>query len=84
MAFIVYRTFDDEAQAIRQLLSDENRTNYRSQALNNGIIHLLNDGRAVEVTTDTRGLWLYGVHESLNDALNYKKHKYASICLEQW
>jgi hypothetical protein len=81
---IVLRMFDEESQEIRQLLSDENRTNHRSQALNNGVIHLLADGRAVEVTTDTRGCWLFGVHESLEIALNYKKHKYQSVQLEQW
>ena len=83
-AFIVLRMFDDESQEIRQLLSDENRTNYRSQALNNGVIHLLADGRAVEVTTDTRGCWLYGVHDSLNDALGYKAKQCEAVRLEQW
>ena len=84
MTLIVYRMFDDESQEIRQLLSDKNRTNHRSQALNNGVIHLLADGRAVEVTTDTRGCWLYGVHESLADALGYKTKQCDAVRLEQF
>lgn len=84
MKFTVYRMFDDESKKISQLLSDENRTNYRSQALNNGVIHLLADGRAVEVTTDTRGNWVYGVHNSLNDALAYKTKQCEAVRLEQW
>jgi|APGre2960657404_1045060.scaffolds.fasta_scaffold207860_1 hypothetical protein len=84
MKFYVLRMFDDESQEIRQLLSDENRTNHRSQALNNGVIHLLADGRAVEVTTDTRGCWLFGVHGSLADALNYKTKQCDAVRLEQF
>ena len=84
MAFTVYRMFDDESQEIRQMLSDKNSTNYRSQALNNGVIHLLSDGRAVEVTTDTRNCWLFGVHDSLGDALGYKAKQCETVRLEQW
>lgn len=84
MKFYVLRMFDDESQKIRQLLSDENRTNHRSQALNNGVIHLLADGRAVEVTTDTRGCWLFGVHGSLADALGYKTKQCDAVRLEQF
>jgi hypothetical protein len=82
--FVVYRMFDSEGQAIAKLLSDSNRTNHRAQALSTGMIHLLDDGRAVEVSWDSRGCWLYGVHSSLDDALAYKSKQYDSVRLEQW
>jgi len=83
-SFIVYQMFSDGGEAIAQLISDSNRTNYRAQALSSGVIHLLDDGRAVEVSTDSRGCWLYGVHPSLDDALAYKSKQYDSVRLEQW
>ena len=80
----VYRMFDSEAKEISLLINDANRTNHRAQALSSGVVHLLDDGRAIEVSTDTRGCWVYGVHDSIGDALGYKAKQYDAVRLEQW
>jgi nitrogen fixation protein FixH len=83
-SMIAYRMFDSRADEIASLVNDSNRTAYNPQAFSTGTLHLLTDGRAVEVSTDTRGCWIYGVHASLADALAYKKHQYESVRLEQF
>ena len=84
MKFTVYSMFDDAGKEISALLEDATRTKQNSQALTKGEIYLLADGRAVEVSTDTRGCWLYGVHSSLSDALAFKAKQCEAVRLEQW
>ena len=81
---MTYRMFDAEAKELRSLISDSNLTTHKPQAFSRGAVHLLSDGRAVEVSTDTRGCWVYAVHASLTDALAYRKHQYESVRLEQF
>lgn len=80
---IIYRMYDVEGLAIAKLINKENRTNFQARCLS-GVLHLLDDGRAVEVSTDTRGCWLYGVYPTLDDALGYKVKQCDTIRLEQW
>ena len=84
MTFTVYRMFDDAGKEISALLDDATRTKYTPQAFSKGEIYLLADGRAVEVSTDTRGCWVYGVHGSLSDALGFKAKQCDAVRLEQW
>jgi len=81
---IVCSMFSDEGKSISSLLSDETKTNYVGKCLRPSILHFLNDGRAVEVGTDSRGNWIYAIFPKINDALNFKKPMSENVFFEQF
>lgn len=71
-ALVIHSMWTDEGKAIEKLLYAATGTKTLGQVYRRYPVVILEDGRAVEPSVDTRGCWIYVVFENVEKALGYK------------